>query len=151
LNASTGFPTSPQGNREQDDLTKETRLDGGCLCGHIRFRAIGTPGKPHTCSCHICQRHSGAPTLSWVEYRADNVAWTGPGGAPSTWRSSDWSSRAFCPRCGSTLGAIDDAPTIALVTGTIDRPNLRVLAPVSHSYKGSRPRWWHFDISTPTS
>lgn len=87
---------------------------GGCLCGSIRFEVTGEPGNPHTCSCDICQRHSGAPSLAWVEFERDVVTWTGEGGAPSTFRSSDYSSRAFCPVCGSTLGAIDDAPTVAL-------------------------------------
>ncbi|MGO0760742.1 GFA family protein, partial [Citrobacter freundii] len=26
-------------------------------------------------------------------------------------------SRAFCPQCGSSVGAIDDAPVIALLAG----------------------------------
>ncbi len=119
-------------------------LTGGCLCGHIRFTATGSPDNPHTCSCHMCQRHSGAPTLAWVSYPKSAVVWDGPGGEPSVWRSSDFSQRAFCPRCGSTLGAIDDAPTVGLVTGSFDRPNLISLAPLRHSYTGSRPKWWRF-------
>jgi hypothetical protein len=95
----------------------------------------------------MCQRHSGAPSLVWVSYPRDAVAWTGPGGVPSHWRSSPQSSRAFCPLCGSTLGAIDDGPTIGLLAGSFDRPNLRVLAPVGHSYRGSRPKWWHIGAS----
>jgi hypothetical protein len=118
-------------------------LEGGCLCGAIRFRAQGVPGKPHTCSCETCRRHSGALTVVWVEYPADAVAWVGPGGRPSAWRSSPWSSRAFCPACGTTLGALDDAPTVALVTGAFDKPHLRELAPTDHSYRSRRPRWWH--------
>lgn len=120
------------------------QLTGGCLCGHIRFAAKGPPGNPHSCSCRMCQRHSGAPTLVWVSYDKAEVAWTGPGGQPALWRSSEVSSRAFCPVCGSTLGAVDDAPTIGLLTGSFDRPNLIALAPVTHSYTGSRPKWWCF-------
>ena len=127
----------------------EMRLTGGCLCGSVRFEATGRPGKPHTCSCSLCRRHSGAPTLAWVEYPRDAVVWTGPGGAPALWRSSDWSSRAFCPTCGSTIGAIDDAPTVALVVGAFDRPALAVLAPVGHSYRSGRPRWWHVAADAP--
>lgn len=93
---------------------------GGCLCGNIRFKATGTPGNPHTCSCENCQRHSGAQTLCWVEFPREAVAWTGEGGMPAVYRSSDYSSRSFCPTCGSTLGAIDDEPVIALVTGSFD-------------------------------
>ena len=120
--------------------------DGGCLCGQIRFRATGPVGWPHTCSCRMCQRHSGAPTLVWAEFPKDRVEWTGPGGTPATWRSSDRSSRAFCPACGSTLGAIDDAPVVALVIGSFDAPNRRALTPVAHSHISRRPRWWHVVI-----
>jgi hypothetical protein len=72
--------------------------------------------------------------------------WTGPGGAPAVWRSSDRSSRAFCPVCGSSLGAIDDAPVVALLTGAFDKPHLKELKPESHSYKGARPKWWHPEV-----
>ncbi len=126
---------------------KSATHTGGCLCGHIRFSAEGPAGKPHTCSCTMCQHHSGAPALAWVEFPRDKVKWTGPGGAPSTWRSSDFSSRAFCSKCGSTLGAIDDAPTVGLVTGVFDKPNARDLIPQSHSFKGARPKWWHIEIA----
>ncbi len=117
-------------------------LTGGCLCGHIRFRAKGVPQHPHSCSCHMCQRHSGAPALVWVSYPKEAVIWDGKGGAPALWRSSPTSQRAFCALCGSTLGAVDDAPSVGLVTGAFDRPNLQSLAPKSHSYRGSRPKWW---------
>ncbi len=98
---------------------------GGCLCGAIRFEARGEPGKPHTCSCRICQKHSGALTLAWVEYARDAVSWTGPGAMPALYRSSDHSSRAFCRDCGSTLGAIDDEPVVGLLAGSFDQPARR--------------------------
>ena len=114
---------------------------GGCLCGGIRFEAMGPALKPHSCSCKMCQRHSGAVTLHWVEFPAEHVKWSGPGGKPRMWRSSDYSSRAFCGECGSTLGAIDDKPVVALVLGVFDSNNRRELAPVSHSFAGKRPSW----------
>jgi hypothetical protein len=124
-------------------MKAEKTYEGSCLCGHVRFAVTGVPGTPHTCSCTLCQRHSGALTLAWVEFPRDNVRWIGPGGAPTTWRSSDWSSRAFCSRCGSTLGAVDDAPTIALAVGAFDARHRREFAPTAHSYLSKRPRWWH--------
>ncbi|MGE3308021.1 MAG: GFA family protein [Rhizobiaceae bacterium] len=119
---------------------------GGCLCGSIRFEADAPAARPHTCSCRMCQRHSGALTLAWVEFSREAVRWTGVGGAPATWRSSDFSSRAFCPACGSSLGAIDDAPTVALLLGTFDKPGAKGLKPTAHSFKGGRPLWWHVEI-----
>ncbi|GEK11872.1 GFA family protein [Pseudoalteromonas peptidolytica] len=110
------------------------RFVGGCLCGQIRFTAIGVPHNPHTCSCKMCQRHSGALTLAWVEFARDEVSWDGEGGMPKIWRSSQYSSRAFCPNCGSTLGEIDDAPVIALALGVFDSNSRQSLQPISHSY-----------------
>ena len=85
----------------------------------------------------------GALTLAWVEFRAQDVGWTGPGGKPATWRSSSRSSRASCSHCGTTIGAIDDDPVVALATGPFDKPQLKALAPTYHSYVSRRPRWWH--------
>jgi hypothetical protein len=121
--------------------------EGGCLCGAVRFRAKGPAGNPHTCSCKLCQRHTGAPTAAWVEFPSADVEWTGPGGAPSVYRSSDFSSRAFCPACGSSIGAIDDKPVIALLVGCFDRPNRSDLKPTGHSYRGARPKWWRADVA----
>jgi hypothetical protein len=118
---------------------------GGCLCGDIRFEALGPAAKPHTCSCKMCQRHSGALTTTWVEFPKSSVKWVGPGGSPSTYRSSDYSSRSFCAKCGSTLGAIDDNPVVAMVLGVFDSANRKELRPTYHSYKGGRPKWWHVD------
>lgn len=127
-------------------MAKTTVHLGGCLCGAIRFEAQAPALKPHTCSCKICQRHSGALTAVWVEFPKDAVTWTGTGGLPATYRSSDYSSRAFCPTCGSTLGAIDDDPVVALLVGTFDKANRKDLMPLAHSYKGGRPKWWHIDV-----
>jgi hypothetical protein len=127
-------------------MAKIKTYEGGCLCGNIRFSATGPALKPHTCSCKMCQRHSGALTLTWVEFPKDSVAWNGPGGKPSVYKSSEWSNRAFCSKCGSSLGAIDNAPTVALILGVFDSANRKELAPTGHSYVGGRPKWWHVDI-----
>ncbi|MEL7467114.1 MAG: GFA family protein [Pseudomonadota bacterium] len=119
---------------------------GGCLCGAIRFEAKAPALRPHSCSCKMCQRHSGALTTVWVEFPRQAVTWTGPGGEPAVYRSSDCSSRAFCPLCGSTLGAMDDDPVVALLLGCFDNADAAQLVPVSHSYRDGPPNWWHFEI-----
>jgi hypothetical protein len=124
-------------------MTKPKLYLGGCLCGHIKFEATGPALKPHSCSCRMCQRHSGALTTCWVEFPASSVNWIGAGRMPAVFRSSDYSSRAFCPKCGSSLGAIDDAPVVALLLGAFDSPNRKEFMPLSESYKSGRPKWWH--------
>ena len=129
-------------------MTTETPFTGGCLCGAIRFRAAGPALNPHTCSCKMCQRHSGALTTTWVEFPKEAVQWTGPGGPPATFRSSDYSSRAFCKSCGSTLGAIDDDPTVALMLGVFDTSEDANLIPKSHSFQDQKPNWWRCSIQS---
>lgn len=127
-------------------MAKAKIYSGGCLCGDIRFEATGPAERPHTCSCKMCQRHTGALTAAWVEFSRDNVRWTGPAAAPTLYRSSEASSRAFCPTCGGSIGAVDDAPTIALLLGSFDRASSKELAPAYHSFKTGRPKWWHVGI-----
>ncbi|MDF0731622.1 GFA family protein [Pseudomonas entomophila] len=116
-----------------------TLYHGGCLCGAIRFQAEGPGANPHDCSCRWCQQHTGALIATWVEFPREQVQWTGSGGAPRTWRSSDASSRAFCGQCGSSIGAIDDAPTVALLLGCFDRVDDPRLEPVGHSFSDRCP------------
>ncbi len=127
---------------------KSTRYTGGCLCGATRFEARGIAKYPHTCSCTQCRRHTGAFTVAWVEFDKDEIQWTGKAEMPATYRSSAGSSRAFCKTCGTSLGAIDDAPTIALLLGVFDKPNSKELRPTKHSYRGQRPKWWCVEIAT---
>lgn len=120
---------------------------GGCLCGAIRFEASALPEKPHTCSCKMCQRHTGSLTTVWVEFPKDSIKWVGSGGVPALYRSSKGSSRAFCPVCGSSLGAVDDQPVIALLLGVFDSAGRKELTPTYHSFRTGRPKWWHVEIS----
>ena len=126
---------------------KPKHYSGSCLCGAIRFEATGPADNPHTCSCKLCQRHTGALTAAWVEFAKDRVAWTGTGGAPSVYRSSDFTSRAFCPTCGSSLGGIDDAPTVALLLGVFDRPDQIELMSTAHSFRDGPPKWWRVEVA----
>lgn len=66
----------------------------------------------------------------------------GPAGVPVTYRSSDYSSRVFGASCGSSIGAIDDAPTIALLVGSFDDPGQAAYAPAYHAFEDGVPGWW---------
>lgn len=131
---------------ERDDspqkrsLLKITETRGGCLCGHIRFRAAGEAIFPHYCSCRQCQRWSGAPVVAWGDFPSRSLEWEGPGGAPALFRSSPGTQRAFCPRCGSTLAAIDDgSETVCLTLATLDDPDQ--FTPEAYSFKEQAPSW----------
>jgi hypothetical protein len=90
----------------------------------------------------MCQRHSGALTTSWAWFEKGAVRWTGSGGAPARYRSSPKWYRCFCPRCGSSLGAIGVDGVTALPLGAFDRLAGEALMPRRHFYRARHPRWW---------
>ncbi len=119
----------------------DINLSGGCLCGFIRFVAVN-PSSSHSCSCDICQKHTGCQTAVWIEFRSADVEWTGEGRKPSLFRSSAGSSRTFCSKCGTSVGAIDDTPVIALLTGVFDNNAQAFFSPETHSFEDMKPEWW---------
>ena len=119
---------------------------GGCLCGKLRYEAAGVPAFPHLCSCTMCQKWSGAPTVAWVEFPRDGVAWTGAVPEPTYYRSSETTRRGFCPTCGGTVSALNDgSDRIYLTIATLDNPS-QIAPGATHSYKQSAPRWWSVAI-----
>ena len=36
-------------------------LEGGCLCGRVRYRVMAAPLDGAYCHCRMCQKSSGAP------------------------------------------------------------------------------------------
>ncbi|MFG3524761.1 GFA family protein [Nocardia nova] len=97
---------------------RRSDMDGGCLCGNIRFSATGEPDFPHLCSCEHCQRLSGAPVMSWVSFPEKGFAWIGPGGEPTWFETFPQICRGFCPKCGSSIASKGDEAGLIGVTIT---------------------------------
>ncbi|MEO1192667.1 MAG: GFA family protein [Pseudomonadota bacterium] len=124
--------------------------EGGCLCGAIRYEAKGKPGFPHLCSCSQCRKWSGAPTVAWVEFPLESFAWTGPGGEPKRFQSSQKSRRGSCPICGSAISVEDEGyDKISITIASLDDPDA-IVPGKQHSYKKGVPVWWSVAIERPT-
>jgi len=77
---------------------------GSCQCGGVVFTADGQPNGITNCHCRMCQKASGAPYVTWVEFSADAVRWMG---VEPAWRaSSDAAERGFCPECGTPVAFV---------------------------------------------
>src|SRR6476659_4768106 len=76
-------------------------IQGGCLCGAVRFAAAGDPASVAWCHCQSCRRHSGAPVSVFVAFRHEAYRLTK--GKITKFNSSPGRLRGFCARCGSTL------------------------------------------------
>ncbi|MDU8926831.1 GFA family protein [Alisedimentitalea sp. MJ-SS2] len=100
------------------------QLNGGCLCGKVRFKAEGQPYRIGICHCMECRKHHGALFHASAVFPEDAVTVEG--------EMRDYDGRYFCPNCGSSvlsrsgdevelhLGTMDDidrfAPTYELWT-----------------------------------
>jgi len=101
-------------------MTMPDTLEGGCLCGAVRYRAIGTPVVVTLCHCRSCRLASGAPSVAWAVFRRADFAFVS--GQPVEFSSSPGVVRAFCGSCGTPLSyrRLADTDTIDVTSATLD-------------------------------
>lgn len=121
-------------------------LIGGCLCGDVRYEVQEEPAFPHLCSCHTCQKWSGAPTVAWFDVAVSSVIWTGATGEPTYFRSSANTLRGSCRRCGTGMCARDDgSSSISITVCSLDDPSA-VVPDEQHSFNDEAPGWWQVTV-----
>lgn len=105
-----------------------SNLEGGCLCGNIRFRATQAPLRMLICHCTFCQRMTGSSSYAESLFPIEAVEFTC--GEPRKYEhTSDESGKKvyveFCANCGTTLGlTFQRWPELrAISRGCYDNPN----------------------------
>lgn len=123
-------------------------LEGGCLCGAVRYRASGHPEHRMICHCETCRRAAGSPVVAWVTVPVTSLAFTR--GDPVRFRSSPSVERTFCGSCGTplTYQHSKDAGNIDVTTCSFDDPG--ALAPTHHSWLEDSISWIRFGDGLPT-
>jgi hypothetical protein len=114
-------------------------IEGGCLCGAIRYRALGRPYDITHCHCATCRRASGAPFVTWASVDTDKFKFVN--GKPTSYASSVNVIRTFCNQCGTALTyQRADAPgAIDITAGSMDDPS--ALAPEDHTWTERQLPW----------
>jgi hypothetical protein len=114
-------------------------VEGGCLCGAVRWRASGIPRGLTICHCASCRRASGAPMVAWTGFAADSFTFTR--GAPAIYSSSPGVERGFCAQCGTqlTYRRQDDPGNVDVTTAGMDDPE--AIPPQDHTWVQSRLSW----------
>src|SRR5688572_19791355 len=75
-------------------------VQGGCLCGAVRFTAAPKNREIGACHCGMCRRWSAGPFL--VLDCSDTLKVDDPSNL-GVYRSSEWAERCFCKKCGTPL------------------------------------------------
>ena len=81
-------------------------LEGGCLCGTVRFRTNQAPMRTLACHCTFCQRVTGTSYFAESMFPMDAVVFN-TGKLSCYEHISDESKKKvfvhFCPNCGTTV------------------------------------------------
>ncbi len=123
----------------------EKSASGGCMCGALRYELSGEPVSVIHCHCLSCRRHTGAPVVSLVGLKKNQVRFTA--GVRGRYESSPGVGRGFCNQCGTPLTWEGDGgelgPLIEIHIGTLDDPSQ--FTPKSHLHHDERIAW--FDVA----
>jgi len=122
-------------------------LEGGCLCGAIRFRATGKPTNTMVCHCQTCRRAAGSPVVAWLTFDRKDFRITR--GKLSEFNSTPPVTRGFCGTCGTPLTyAHRDSPdSIDVTTCSLDDP--QTYPPTHHSWLSHDVGWVRFGDGLP--
>jgi len=118
------------------------KIEGGCLCGKVRYSAKADPAFVGVCHCKNCQRFSGTAFASVVglpkpalKLQGELKTFTDRGD------SGKAMLRRFCPECGSSV--IEEAeamPNMVMVLiGTLDDASW--VKPTMEIYLDSAQPW----------
>lgn len=103
---------------------------GGCLCGKVRFSALGRPYRVGICHCLDCRKFHGALFHASAIFPQDAVTIEG--------ETSNYAGRHFCPHCGSSVFS-RTGDEIELNLGSLDAPDQ--LKPTYEIWTVRRETW----------
>lgn len=114
-------------------------IEGGCLCGQVRYRIHGEPLISGTCQCRSCRKASGAAIVPWIHLNSEIFSFTA--GQPVDFASSPSVTRSFCGRCGTplTYWTTSYGPAIDVTTCSLDDPE--AFPPVGHVWTSHKLNW----------
>ena len=120
-------------------MANSVTLDGGCLCGELRYRISVEPTDAGYCHCRLCQHSSAAPALAWCSVPVKGFSYKK--GNPTLYASSPHADREFCNLCGTQVAfRKHGAEQVDVNFVTLDDPE--AIKPQYHIWTSSRISWF---------
>ena len=125
-----------------------TRVEGGCFCGAIRYRANSKPANSMVCHCQSCRRIGASPVVAWLTFAKAGFQFTR--GQPAAFSSSAPVRRTFCASCGTPLTYENTKASteIDVTTCSLDHPE--AFPPTHHSWTSHDIAWVRFGDGLPS-
>jgi hypothetical protein len=125
-------------------------LDGGCLCGDVRYRITGPSLFVMQCCCKDCQKATGTGHTTIVGIQRTQLDIKGKIATYTTTGDTGGDvTRHFCGRCGGRLYTSGTLPgTVVMVqAGSLDQPER--ISPERVIYTKDALPWDKFDPALP--
>jgi hypothetical protein len=123
------------------------KLQGGCLCGGIRYEIDGPLTDVNNCHCSMCRRFHGAAFATYAKIGAENFRWLSGHDLLAVHETSPGVGWAFCRNCGSSLGVPMHERLSEITLGSLDAdPGVR---PSEHIFVGSKAPWFEIADTLP--
>ncbi len=120
-------------------MKTDTAIQGGCLCGRVRYEIAGPLFTADHCHCSMCRRQHGAAFATYANFNPGGFKWIAGADLVKIFETSTGGGYCFCRECGSTLAGTDKGTVTSVTLGTVEGdPGTR---PVAHIFVGSRARW----------
>jgi hypothetical protein len=120
------------------------KIDGGCLCGAIRYSGTADPAFAGVCHCRDCQKFTGSAFGAMVGVPKEALTIKG---AIKTFSSLGGSGkpilRHFCSECGSSIAeeTVNLPGVVVVNVGTLDDPTQ--IRPVMEIFCDDALSWVH--------
>jgi hypothetical protein len=119
------------------------KIEGGCLCGDIRYESTAAPVLSAVCHCTQCQKQSGSAFSTNLVVPAESFRLTmqPPVRFNDVGGSGLGMKRYFCGRCGSPVYTeLEAQPGVVVIkAGTLDDPSS--VSPQIHIWRRSAQAW----------
>lgn len=129
-------------------------LEGGCLCGSVRYRLLAPPGAVVLCHCSQCRKAQGSAFAANAPIQRADFQLLAGAEVLGNFESSPGKWRSFCRRCGSPIHSHrDTAPEVLrLRIGSLDdeaAASLPALQPSAHIHAAFKAPWWTIEGLLP--
>ena len=123
-------------------------IEGGCLCGAVRYKILAEPIVMRACWCRVCQFIAAGNATINLAFPSDAIAIIGElHDYVSTADSGRHMHRRFCPACGTPMfSEAEERPHLIIVrAGTLDDP--AIVVPDAVIWAAQAPSWARIDPS----
>jgi hypothetical protein len=123
-------------------MSGQAAYSGGCLCGALRYHALGEPLYAGHCYCEDCRKASGSGFIPFMGFASSAVRFTGPALQFITKAANGNDAvRNFCPTCGGLVfgGTVGKDVRFTVYAGSLDEPSL--FHPRIAIFTLNRPAW----------